>query len=1108
MITSKTSIGIFIVFLIIGIIIYLLSSSKKTNPEPKPSLCAHCGNQKCDPVTGECLVDPILCNGVEKPVDKDGCNYICVREKEWLCEGSDKCKDSYLPSDIGSCTKKDLICEPNSKTLYCPKDAKCNGFDGYFLQDLSYTQCMCDPSHTGKQCQCTKSMCGDYGTVSVDDKGNCTCVCNVPAKFFGPKCNESCHIDGMINIDGNCKCDPAFYTQTGDICTPIPCVNGTKDKKGHCTCNNGFSASGPNGQCISACTVNQVWDEKANKCVCKPNTDFSGVDSPTNNGTQYSPSRDGKDCDVFHCHYASEFANGKCNCKDDSCGQNCQYTRQNVCNGNGNPNCAVNGGFINCTCDAGFYGEDCSCKGLPSGITDPSKLTDYCKGASTICKSGQWTTAYKDCDNIQLYFKNNGQDFQTQCFKENCEKDSASFYQNLGTLTCKNPSSDGQPSTFTCQGCPSTPNANCPSDHQVRICDASTNYNWVCKDQIHATGKCPPTPPSGSLCIDSNGTPDPSSLQCFQCGPNGGAEWICENQGSIPTLACLQNLEVESQPFSGYSGTGIFLKNSIPIYPTTDYDMCVPYIKDYNNISNMIPYYDGQISNINISSNLANPMGTINKQTKTFTSIAGNRYFDIIKGNSDGQCVLSDDDIMNYILKAPGQKLCSGNGSFKQETFSQNNTNYLKPTGHCECSTYNSKSDNSLNAYAGVNCQYDDNTTCGGVGTVTDDGECIPLNLIIAIETDTMPSGWIKCDGTNNTPDLRGRFIRGTDNDANVDKIGGSASHTLTVDEMPSHNHTIAMLNLNANVAYGDDISCVTRDEGNMQNYQTSNSKPFANMPFSIMPPFIVVNFIKRSNNSKNDSFPLGSIIWYYSKNNNIPDGWVMYDKSNKLLLGKSDIFKTNGGSSSVTLTIDNLPDHNHNYQYPYNGPGNNHCHQESDISCPTCDTPVSNINTGGSGSSSPSPLPFDISPVSIGLLSIKKVSETSVTYPSGSICAISGKINTIPKGWSVCNGSNSTPNLSDKFVVSSITSLSITGQSIVMLGPNNLPLHFHQSQYRQYPCGTNSCGSFWNAARHRDVASCTSILSYDTNVTDNVGKNVPIILLPPYYTLLYIMKL
>jgi microcystin-dependent protein len=67
-------------------------------------------------------------------------------------------------------------------------------------------------------------------------------------------------------------------------------------------------------------------------------------------------------------------------------------------------------------------------------------------------------------------------------------------------------------------------------------------------------------------------------------------------------------------------------------------------------------------------------------------------------------------------------------------------------------------------------------------------------------------AGWALCDGRNGTPDLRGRFIVGLSNgDGNnygytnteknlaqynaIDNVGGERTHTLTVGEMPSHNH-------------------------------------------------------------------------------------------------------------------------------------------------------------------------------------------------------------------------------------------------------------------------------------------------------------------------------
>lgn len=71
----------------------------------------------------------------------------------------------------------------------------------------------------------------------------------------------------------------------------------------------------------------------------------------------------------------------------------------------------------------------------------------------------------------------------------------------------------------------------------------------------------------------------------------------------------------------------------------------------------------------------------------------------------------------------------------------------------------------------------------------------LPTGAIIMWGGTTPPTGWAICDGTNGTPNLKGRFIVGydaADNDYNaIGDVGGEKRHVLTSGEMPSHSHTI-----------------------------------------------------------------------------------------------------------------------------------------------------------------------------------------------------------------------------------------------------------------------------------------------------------------------------
>lgn len=74
----------------------------------------------------------------------------------------------------------------------------------------------------------------------------------------------------------------------------------------------------------------------------------------------------------------------------------------------------------------------------------------------------------------------------------------------------------------------------------------------------------------------------------------------------------------------------------------------------------------------------------------------------------------------------------------------------------------------------------------------------IPVGIIVdwSGSVANIPAKWSLCDGTNGTPNLTDKFIVGAGGAYAVGATGGEATHTLTIAEMPSHDHpTGASLN-------------------------------------------------------------------------------------------------------------------------------------------------------------------------------------------------------------------------------------------------------------------------------------------------------------------------
>ncbi|AXF42100.1 hypothetical protein STIP37_40 [Synechococcus T7-like phage S-TIP37] len=84
-------------------------------------------------------------------------------------------------------------------------------------------------------------------------------------------------------------------------------------------------------------------------------------------------------------------------------------------------------------------------------------------------------------------------------------------------------------------------------------------------------------------------------------------------------------------------------------------------------------------------------------------------------------------------------------------------------------------------------------TVTGTLTATTLEGDgVVPAGAIILWSgaSNAIPSGYVLCDGTNSTPDLRNRFVVGAGNSYSVGDTGGSTSTTLGTSNLPSHSHS------------------------------------------------------------------------------------------------------------------------------------------------------------------------------------------------------------------------------------------------------------------------------------------------------------------------------
>jgi len=152
--------------------------------------------------------------------------------------------------------------------------------------------------------------------------------------------------------------------------------------------------------------------------------------------------------------------------------------------------------------------------------------------------------------------------------------------------------------------------------------------------------------------------------------------------------------------------------------------------------------------------------------------------------------------------------------------------------------------------------------------------------------------------------------------------------------------------------------------------------------------------------------------------------------------------------------------------------------------------------------------------------------SKTVNVFPVGGIVMWSGSIATIPSGWFLCDGSNSTPDLRDRFVIGArqdnggVASTNITGSLTQTGGSKDAivvshthaasvtdPGHNHKMEFIQQMNASGSGERFRNYTGSGAFYNTSSETTGITVANATVGSSGTNANLVPYYALAYIMR-